>query len=82
MPTIFIFFGFRFMFYANEHLPIHVHVIKGNAKAKFYVDPVKLEKNQGMKPAELKIIKAIIEDNKEIIIEHWMKFFNDKNEKQ
>lgn len=27
MPTIFIFFGFRFMFYSNDHEPIHVHVI-------------------------------------------------------
>ncbi|WP_317576164.1 DUF4160 domain-containing protein [Segatella copri] len=26
MPTIFIFFGFRFMFYSNDHEPIHVHV--------------------------------------------------------
>lgn len=24
MPTIFIFFGFRFMFYGNDHLPVHV----------------------------------------------------------
>lgn len=29
MPTIFILFGFQFMFYSNEHLPIHVHVKKG-----------------------------------------------------
>ena len=37
MPTIFIIFGFRFMFYANDHEPIHVHVIKGGAKAKFLI---------------------------------------------
>lgn len=24
MPTIFILFGFRFMFYANDHEPLHV----------------------------------------------------------
>ncbi|WOZ80982.1 DUF4160 domain-containing protein [Segatella hominis] len=35
MPTIFIFFGFRFMFYSNDHEPIHVHVIKdGNETRK------------------------------------------------
>ena len=33
MPTIFILFGFRFMFYANYHEPINVHVIKGNISA-------------------------------------------------
>lgn len=34
MPTIFILFGFRFMFYANDHEPIHVPVIKGDISAK------------------------------------------------
>ena len=47
MPTIFILFGFRFMFYANDHEPIHVHVIKGD-----------------------------VEENQEVIAEHWNKFFN------
>lgn len=40
MPTIFILFGFRFLFYANDHEPIHVHVIKGNVHAKFTICPV------------------------------------------
>ena len=40
MPTIFILFGYRFLFYANDHTPIHVHVIKGNAKAKYNLFPI------------------------------------------
>ena len=35
VPTIFIFFGFRFMFYSNDHEPIHVHVIKDGNEAKY-----------------------------------------------
>lgn len=46
MPTIFILFGFRFMFYANDHEPIHVHVIKGNVSAKFILFPVMFSKKQ------------------------------------
>lgn len=46
MPTIFILFGFRFMFYANDHEPIHVHVIKGDVSAKFALSPVMLVKKQ------------------------------------
>ena len=76
MPTIFILLGFRFMFYANDHEPIHVHVCKGGAKAKFEILPVKLVKNQGFKIAELKMIESIIEENQEIIAEHWNRFFN------
>lgn len=74
MPTIFILFGFRFMFYANDHEPIHV--IKGDAHAKFTIDPVELVSNDGMKHSELKLVESVIEENKEVIAEHWNKFFN------
>ena len=76
MPTIFIFFGFRFLFYSNDHDPIHVHVVKGKIKAKFSIFPVRLIENRGLKPSELKMVEAIIEENQEIISEHWNRFFN------
>lgn len=76
MPTIFILFGFRFMFYSNDHEPIHVHVVKGDAKAKFTISPVKLVQNNGLKASELKLVESVIEENQEIIAEHWNKFFN------
>lgn len=76
MPTIFILFGFRFLFYANEHEPIHVHVVKGDISAKFTLFPVALVENHGLKPAELKMVEAVIEENQEVITEHWNKFFN------
>ena len=34
MPTIFILFGFSILFDANDHEPIHVHVVKGDVKAR------------------------------------------------
>lgn len=81
MPTIFYFFGFRFMFYANDHSPIHVHVVKGNIKAKFTIFPVMLVENNGLKPTELKIVEAVIEENVEVIAEHWNRFFNKVSDK-
>jgi hypothetical protein len=39
MPTILELNGFRFFFYANEHLPIHVHVSKAGASAKVELVP-------------------------------------------
>ena len=76
MPTLFIFFGFRFMFYSNDHEPMHVHVVKGNQKAKFLLFPVRLAENKGLKPAEVKMVEAVIEENQEIIAEFWNKYFN------
>ena len=76
MPTIFIIFGFRFLFYSNDHSPIHVHVVKGDAQAKYGLFPIELIDNQGFKPSELKLIESIIEENVETIAEHWNKYFN------
>ena len=76
MPTIFILFGFRFLFYANVLEPLHVHVVQGTPKAKFSIFPVSLVENHGLKPAELKLVESIIEENQEVIAEHWNLFFN------
>ena len=41
MPTILYEQGFRFSFYAADgHEPPHVHVAKGGAEAKWWLDPV------------------------------------------
>lgn len=74
--TIFYFLGFRFLFYSNDHEPIHVHVVKGNINAKFSIFPVSLIENNGLKPAELKMVESVIKENKEVIVERWNEFFN------
>ena len=79
MPTIFTFFGLRFMFFANDHEPVHVHVVKESAEAKFALLPeVKLIYNHGLKASDLKKAQTIIIDNAEIIAERWNNFFNNK----
>ena len=76
MPTLFTVFGFRFLFYSNDHEPIHVHVIKGNTEARFQLQPeVQLLDNKGLKPAELKLAESLVEENKEMIVERWKVFF-------
>lgn len=54
MPTLFIIFCFRFLFYSNDHEPIHVHVIKDEHEARFQVEPeAVLLDNKGLKISEL-----------------------------
>lgn len=78
MPTIFIFFGFRFMFYSNDHMPIHVHIIKDDNEAKYNVEPVEQIYNHGFKKHDIALIESIIMENEEIIVERWKEFFNQK----
>lgn len=75
MPTIFIFFGLRFMFYSDEHEPIHVHVIKDAHEAKYNVEKIEQIYNHGFKVHELKLIESVIEENREVIIDRWNNYF-------
>lgn len=74
MPTLFILFGLKFSFYSNEHLPIHIHVRNADGEAKFEIEEVKLISNKGLKPKDLKLAEAIIEENKKIIIKKWKEY--------
>ena len=40
MPTILLLEGFRFFFYSNENdEPAHIHVKKGDAEGKIWLEP-------------------------------------------
>ncbi|MEO6135607.1 MAG: DUF4160 domain-containing protein [Ginsengibacter sp.] len=71
MPEVFRMFGMKFFFYMNEHLPIHIHVRNSDGEAKFEVDNVKLIESRGIKPKDLVLAEAIIEERKEEIIKKW-----------
>ncbi len=69
MPEVFRIFGMRFFFFANEHLPIHIHVQNADGRAKFQVSPkVKMVHNRGLKSSGIKPAEAVIEENETILI--------------
>ncbi|MDE5812636.1 MAG: DUF4160 domain-containing protein [Muribaculaceae bacterium] len=75
MPTLFILLGFRFFFWSNDHEPIHVHISKGDCQAKYNIEKLELVENYGFKKNELRLIEAILDENREIIINRWNEFF-------
>lgn len=77
MPEIFRFYGFTFFFYSREHEPLHVHVEGASGKAKYDLVGGKFVLNEvfNIKNNDLKRIKDVIDDNKDIIIKHWHKYF-------
>lgn len=78
MPTIFVFLGFRFLFYSNDYHPIHVHVIKDGNEAKYNVQPNEQIYYHGFQKHDIALIESIISENEEIIIERWEVYFNQK----
>ena len=75
MPTRLVIFGLRFYFFANEHLPIHVHLENADGLAKIALEPeIKLVENNGIKPKDIKRAMSIVEQYREEFIEKWIEF--------
>lgn len=77
MPTVLRIDGYRFFFYSNENdEPPHIHVEKGDATAKWWLDPVALARNAGFKPAQRRHIRTIIVEHRTELMEAWDAHFN------
>ncbi len=77
MPTIDIIGPYRLFFYSADHKePMHVHVERDNNVAKFWLDPVRLERSGGFSRKELRRIEAEVSDRREALIEAWNEFFS------
>ena len=63
------------LFYSNDHLPIHVHIIKDGHEAKYNVQPIEQIYNHGRH--DILMIEAVIEENKDIIINRWNEYFKE-----
>lgn len=75
MPTIFEIFGLRFFFFSDDHLPIHVHVVKGDDDAKIEIEPqIRLVYNHGLKANDIKKALKLAELYREEIVETWKKY--------
>jgi len=73
MPTILRIGPYRFFFFSEETgEPVHVHVIREQIEAKFWVSPtVRLAVNEGFAQHELRKILRLVEENKEMIKNEW-----------
>lgn len=77
MPKVFEKDGYKFFFYSNEHMPIHVHVRRGGGEAVFNVEPtVELRESQGLKVQELAKAESLAIEHRQLIIERWHEHLN------
>ncbi|MEO6922701.1 MAG: DUF4160 domain-containing protein [Bryocella sp.] len=83
MPTVFLYRGFRFFFYSNEGTPIepvHIHVEKGEAEAKFWVLPAtSVAYNDGYDARTLRELMRVVGDHTSEIERAWHEYFGDSS---
>ena len=79
MPKVFEWRGYRFHFFANEgepREPVHIHVSRAGAKAKFWLFPeVELAYNRNYDARTIKRLQEIVEQRRFEIEEFWNDFF-------
>ncbi len=76
MPTVHREHGYRFYFYSHEpNEPPHVHVDKGGASLKAWLDPVELARNIGFRPREITAILELVRQNRTTLLKAWHGYF-------
>ena len=77
MPTVFYLKGYRFFFYSNENdEPVHIHVEKAEASAKFWLEPKLTEAfSYGFTGKQRKEINGIIAEHINEFKQAWYEHF-------
>ena len=67
---------YRFFFYASDRAePRHIHVERDDNVAKFWLEPVRLERSGGFSRREINRIQHVVERNIEALLRSWNKYF-------
>ena len=76
MPTVLRVGGYRFFFVSlDRDEPPHIHVRSENKIAKFWLDPLALERMGGFSRVEINSIITSVQEHRELFLEKWYEFF-------
>jgi hypothetical protein len=77
MPTVLRSGPYRFLFYSADGVePPHVHVVRDENRAKFWLDPVRLHSSGGFTRLEIGRLERIIKVNVSDLLRSWNEFFS------
>jgi hypothetical protein len=77
MPTVLRSGPYRFFFYAGDREePPHIHVERDDDEAKFWLDPVRLQRSFGFAGSEIRRIEKLVVENQQHLLDCWNEFFN------
>jgi hypothetical protein len=76
MPTILRIGPFRLYFYSHEpNEPPHIHIDRGEATAKVWLEPVDVAKSRGFRAHEINGILAMVVEHRPMLLEAWHEYF-------
>lgn len=76
MPTVLLTGPYRFFFVSLDYAePPHVHIKRERMVAKFWLNPVELERTGGFSRPELNLIAQLVAKNRDNLLERWYEHF-------
>ncbi len=76
MPTVLRLRSYRFFFVSLDRTePPHIHVRRENMVAKFWLEPVALERAGGFSRVELTAVAKLVHEHRERFLKSWYEFF-------
>jgi hypothetical protein len=76
VPTVLVVGPYRFFFYSNEYgEPVHIHVQRDSAIAKFWLSPQSLARSRGFSAQELTKLSRIVAEHRDQFEERWNEYF-------
>ena len=74
MPTLLIYQGYKFFFYANDHPPAHIHVMKAGGWAKIELGSMRVVYSS-LKANEMRMVSLLLARHKNEFQEAWDDWF-------
>ena len=72
MPTVLRIGRFRFHFYSDEQgEPAHIHVAVSEGECKFWLGPIRLAKNQGVRPEVVRTMERLVYEHADFLKEKY-----------
>ncbi len=60
----------------DRNEPPHVHVERHDCEAKFWLDPVRLERSRGFARNEIGKLQTLVEGSRQQLLDRWHEYFN------
>lgn len=76
MPTVLRVGPYRFFFYTGDRdEPPHIHVEREDKVAKFWLDPIRLQRSGGFSRREISRIQKLLSARRTKLLEAWNEYF-------
>lgn len=77
MPTVLREGPYRFFFHSHEPgEPAHIHVQRDAQRLKFWLQPLRLARNDGFAATEVRKVRTLVEHHQPFLLEAWHEYFS------